>query len=275
MATRTFVLILFDATEADWLIEKAAETAVGFDAHLTALHPFNPVALASAMDAEAMIFSTMMEWEEKESAKIRAHFDDALRRNGLQGEYRAQAGPFAAEAFLLGGCRSADAVLLGATADRSPDDRVLAHRIVRDAGRPVLVLGPKSTLSGPARRIVIGWNETREATRAAHDAIGMAARGAEITLVSLHARASDLVPGLTGQGDLAAALDRVGFSVTTSERPSTAESHATDLVRFAQEIDADLLATGAFGHSQIYDMLVGAVTRDLLDDAPLPVLFSR
>lgn len=275
MATRTFVLIIFDGTEADWLVEKAAETAVGFDAHLTALHPFNPVVFTSVMGAEPIIFSTMLEWEETTSANIRTQFDDTLRKNGLQGEYRGQTGLYGAETFLLGGTRSADVVILGATAGRSPDDRVLVHRIVRESGRPVLALGKDKGLTGPANRIVIGWTDTREATRAAHDAIGLAAPGAEITLVSLHTKASEVGPGLTGQEDLAAALDRAGFSVTIADRPATAEERAEELIRFALEVDADLLVTGAFGHSQIYDMLVGAVTRDLLEQAPLPILLSH
>lgn len=275
MATRTFALILFDAISATWLIEKAVETAVGFNAHLTALHPFNPVVFTDGTGGDPMIFATMLEWDEKESAKIRAQFDETLRKNGLQGEYRAQKGLYGSESFLLGGTRGADMVIVATTADCSPDDRVLAHRMIREAGRPVLVLGQESSLCAPAKRIVIGWTETREATRAAHDVLGLAASGADITLVSLHSKASDVTPGLTAREDLAAAFDRAGFSVTIAERPATAEDRVAELVRFAREVDADLLATGAFGHSQVYDLFIGAVTRDLVDRAPLPILISR
>ena len=275
MTTRTLALLLFDTASAEWLIEKAAETASGFDAHLTALHPFNPVVVPSAIGAEPMIVSTMLEWEETESTTIRTHFEEVLRRNGLQGEYRAQTGLYGAESFLLGGTRAADMIILGTTKEISPDDRVLAHRLIREAGRPALILGKKTRFPNPAKQIVVGWTETREATRAVHDMIGLAAPGAEITLVSLHAKASEVAQGLTSREDLAAALYRVGFSVTIADRPATAEARAEELVRFARELNADLLVTGAFGHSQVYDMLIGAVTQDLLDDAPLPVLMSR
>ena len=275
MTNHTFLLIVFDKAEAEWLIDKAAETASGFDAHLTVLHAFNPVIFTAGIEAEPVIFSTMLDWEESESAAIRSKVEEALRRNGLQGEYRAQTGLYGAETFLLAGSRAADVVVMGATADRSPDDRVLAHRLIREAGRPVLVLGRAAVLAAPAQRIVIGWTETREAARAAHDALGMAAAGAEITLASLHGRASDVAPGLSGREDLAAALDRAGFAVTVMDRPASADARAEELLRCAREADADLLVTGAFGHSQIYDMLVGAVTRDLLDEAPIPILVSR
>jgi len=275
MTTRTLALVLFDTASAEWLIEKAAETALGYDAHLIALHPFNPVLFTSGIGAEPMIVSTMLEWEETESKTIRTQFEEVVRRNGLQGEYRAQTGLYGAERFLLSSTRAADMVILGATAENSPDDRVLAHRLIREIGRPALILGKKTGLPTPPKQIVVGWTETREATRAVHDMTGLAAPGAQITLISLHARASEVEPGLTAREDLAAALDRAGFSVTTTDRPATAEERAEDLVRCALEIDADLLVTGAFGHSQVYDMLVGAVTRDLLESAPLPVLMSR
>lgn len=139
----------------------------------------------------------------------------------------------------------------------------------------MLVLGREASLAAPPRRIVIGWADTREATRAAHDAMALAAPGAEITLVSLHARADEVAVGLTGREDLAKALDRAGFGVTIAERPASREDRADALVHIAKETGAELLATGAFGHSQLYDLLIGAVTRDLLEQAPLPILLSR
>lgn len=275
MKNRTFLLVVFDRTEAEWLIDKAADTASGFDAHLTVLHPFTPVIFPGGFEAEPMIFSTILDWEETESAAIRSKVEDVLRRNGLRGEYRAQTGLYGAEAFLLAGARAADTVVIGATGDRSPDDRILAHRLIREAGRPVLVLGRNAALAGPAQRIVMGWTETREAARAVHDATGMATPGAEITLLSLHGRASEVSTGLSAREDLATAFDRAGFRVTVTERPANADDRAAELLRCAREMGADLLVTGAFGHSQVYDMLVGAVTPELLNEAPVPTLLSH
>ncbi len=275
MTVRTLAVILFDVAEAAWLVEKAAEVALGFDSHILALHPFSPVIWAGGLDGEAVYFASMMAWEEKESARIRAQVDEVLRRNGLRGEYRAQTELYGAEPFLMAGVRGADAVILGATADHSPDGRLLAQRVVRDAGRPALVLGKQARLRAPARRMVIGWTDTREATRAAHDALGFAAKGAEISVVSFHARAGSLGEGLTGRDDLAAALNRAGFKVEVADQMSSGDELPLSLTRFAQEREADLLATGAFGHSQLYDLLVGAVTRELMDYPDVPVLLSR
>lgn len=275
MAVRTFAVVPFDMTQARWLIDKAAEVALGFDAHLIALHPFNPVVWVNGVGADPTIYSSMLDWEEKESAKIRALCEEVLRRNGLPGEFRAQTSLYGAEGFLMDAARAVDVVILGATDSCSPDDRLVAQRVVRESGRPALVLGQTARLTGPAKRVVIGWTDTRESARAAHDVLGLVAPGAEITLLSCHARASELSPGLTARDDLAAALDRAGFRVTVSDRMSSTDALPEALIRFSREVEAELLATGAFGHSQIYDLLVGAVTRDLLDEAAMPVLLSH
>ena len=275
MSVRTLAVVLFDAAEATWLVERAAEVALAFDAHLIGLHPFSPVIWATGLGGEAVYFATMQEWEEREAGKIRVLFDEVLRRNGLQGEFRAQGDLYGAEPFVVGGVRGADVVILAETAERSPDGRLLAQRVVRDSGRPALIMGMNARLRVPARRAVIGWTDTREATRAAHDALRLVAPGAEIALVSFHGRASEVARGLSGRDDLAAALARAGFKVEVADQLSTSDDLPDALVHFARDRDAELLVTGAFGHSQIYDLLVGAVTRDLMDFAALPILLSR
>jgi nucleotide-binding universal stress UspA family protein len=47
------------------------------------------------------------------------------------------------------------------------------------------------------------------------------------------------------------------------------------LAHEAFEMGADMIATGAFGHSRAYDFVIGAATRNLLSDAKLPVMFSK
>ena len=40
------------------------------------------------------------------------------------------------------------------------------------------------------------------------------------------------------------------------------------------ERGADLIVTGAFGHSKVYDFVIGATTTHLLESMTSPVLFS-
>lgn len=277
MSIHTICCILFDSAEAEHLIDQACTLALGHDAHLVAVHPYTPVIYFSGIGAEPMVFASIQDWEQAESDRIQERFEDALRRNGLNGEFRRQSTLYASEAFVLSSARGADLVLMGGNgaSSRSPDDQAMAERVIRNLGRPVLVMPPGARLGGPAQRLVVGWSDTREATRAAHDALDIAAPGATVDLVSLLSRPGDNPPGLDSRDDFAAALDRRGFRAVTSDRLSTATSRGEDLLQVAQEKNADLLVTGAFGHSQVYDFVIGAVTRHLLQHATLPVLLSK
>ena len=76
-------------------------------------------------------------------------------------------------------------------------------------------------------------------------------------------------------GILSRALDRHGFKTEVVARTASRGQVAEELEEIAFEADADLIVTGAFGHSRLYDFVIGAVTLDLMRNSRLPVLFSR
>jgi nucleotide-binding universal stress UspA family protein len=277
MRPKTISVILFDEDEAKWLIEQTTALAAACDAHVIALNPFSPILYAGGFATDPTVFGTLQEWETEQSQALRTAFEDRLRRDGVAGEFRSQESMFGAEPFLLSAARGSDLVVIGANRPdrRSLDERTLVERLIRDMGRPVMMLSPEKALGGFAKRLLIGWSETREATRAAHDALALAAPGAEIELVTITAHEGDHVPGLSPREDLAAALDRHGFKVRVTDRIEGAENRANDLVAAADAAKADLLVSGAFGHSRTYDFVIGAVTRDLLSKAERPLFLSK
>jgi nucleotide-binding universal stress UspA family protein len=52
-------------------------------------------------------------------------------------------------------------------------------------------------------------------------------------------------------------------------------SSAAELVKFAQEDGADLLVTGAYGHSRLGEWIFGGVTRGLIATSPICCLMSH
>ena len=277
MPVKSLALVVLDVHEADWLIAKACAMASALDAHLTVLHAFRPVFLSGVIGPEPMIYSTIQHWERDESDKIAAMFDTEVKATPVLADFRRHAEPFGAETFFLAAARAADLVIVGTngTLTRTPDDRSLIERLIRTLGRPVLVLHPDAAFTGLAQRIVIGWSDTREATRAAHDALALAAPGARIELAAIVANPEDVVPGIDSKADFAAALDRLGYGVTIEERHGAPHDRGDALLGAAAAFHADLIAAGAFGHSPIFDFVVGTVTRTLLAGARVPVLLSR
>ncbi len=274
MTLGTIALVLFDRSEAEWLIPLGCETARAFDAHLIGVHPHQPVPLYFGPEADLGLMQAIRELRQAEVAEIETIFVEATRRADIRGELRCQPEAFpGAETYLMASVRGADFVALGLPGSgRSVSGGDSLSRIlIRYSGRPVLVLPHKTGLSTPPERILVGWSDTREATRAAHDALTLAAPGASVDLLSM----GEAADGLDSREDFAAALDRRGFRATLVDREAGARERGDALLAVAKERDAQLIATGAFGHSQFYDFVIGAVTNHLLEHANLPVLLSK
>jgi len=78
-----------------------------------------------------------------------------------------------------------------------------------------------------------------------------------------------------GAADLAAYLALHGVNVDLATfRPIDREVGA-GLLKAAMDFGADLLAMGAYSHSRLRQLILGGVTRHVLENADLPVIMSR
>ena len=172
--------------------------------------------------------------------------------------------------FLVEQARAGDVVVVGRPAKDDAEDVMLgvaASDIVLGVGRPVLVVPPGvERMSG--KRVVVAWKDTREARRAVIDALPFLKAAEEVFI----AGAGDETPLATVQ-DVASYLARYGIVAKPVVEALTDGRPATALLRIAQRVNADLIVTGAFGHSRMRQWVFGGVTRDLLDHAGVPVLF--
>jgi nucleotide-binding universal stress UspA family protein len=183
-------------------------------------------------------------------------------------EWRHALGP--ATDSVLQQARAADLIVVGrpgrdgrALGSMAPD----GGDLVMDAGRPVLFVPPHvDSLS--AKRIVIGWKDTREARRAVWDGLPFLKRAKEVLVVSVDvdSDSADDVAGYLGCHDVEACA---------LVRPGSTNAAADEIVRIAQQEGADLIVCGAYGHSRTREWIFGGVTRDLLDRAPLCCLMTH
>jgi nucleotide-binding universal stress UspA family protein len=170
--------------------------------------------------------------------------------------------------------RSADLVLLGQK--MKPGDAYNAldpGSAILKLGRPTLVV-PEGVNALRAEHVVIGWKDTREARRAVRDALPFLHQATRVTVVEA-----------CGPGEEKSALDRLddvgrylmnhrikaGPKVMLEQKGSGAEQ----LLRIAREERADLLITGAYGHSRLGEWIFGGMTRELLATSPICCLMSH
>ena len=75
--------------------------------------------------------------------------------------------------------------------------------------------------------------------------------------------------------DIAVALDRHGAKVGILHTDSSSLAIGDELLNEATNSGSDLIVTGGFGHSRMYDFVMGAATTHLLKYMTVPVLLSH
>jgi nucleotide-binding universal stress UspA family protein len=71
-------------------------------------------------------------------------------------------------------------------------------------------------------------------------------------------------------------LARHGLKVSADRTVTDGSiSYADALLAYASDTGADLLVTGGYGHSRARELIMGGVSRELLDHMTLPVLMSH
>jgi len=207
-------------------------------------------------------------------ADYRAQFDDTVRRHGIRPESEWRSLPYLSSEVGVH-AYYADLVVIARPepAGQTAGPPGLAESLVLSSGRPIILFPPSGTVSR-VRRILVGWNATRESIRAVADALPLLAKAEAVeVLVADPERQSG--HGQEPGADIARHLARHGAQVGVRRLSSGEKDVGRLLLSQADAFGADLLVMGAYGHSQLSEWVFGGVTRTVLYEAGLPVLMSR
>ncbi len=157
---------------------------------------------------------------------------------------------------------------------RSFDAPAVIEAALFQGRAPVIVLPEDDTPLEMPKRITLAWNESIEAMTAARQALPLLAAADEVDLLIV-----DPAPHSADRADpgseLSKLLTRHGAKVTISVIPKTTHRISDIIERHAVEQNADLLVMGAYGHSRFREAILGGATRNLLEQASLPVLMAH
>jgi nucleotide-binding universal stress UspA family protein len=136
-----------------------------------------------------------------------------------------------------------------------------------DTGRPVLVAPPQPPAS-VGGDVDIAWNRSAAAARALSMAMPLFDKADRIRLVYVETGAKQ---GPSAE-EAAAYVERHGFAVEVKTVAPHREGVGTALLRYAQTQNSSLLVMGAYSHSRLREIVLGGVTRHVLENATMPVL---
>ena len=262
-------------------IDLAVNLAERFAAHLVGLYPLPvpvPPSHLGYYDPALLdpFFRELREKAQEEAEKQRQAFEQAARQRGLTPEWRMVDEGLEADPALH--ARYADLTIVGQLDPDRGDSELLRPRpehVTLASGRPILVVPYAGRYETVGRRVLIGWNATREAARAVNDAMPLLAGADFVTVLTIDAREGPDAHGELPGADISLHLARHGVKAEIERTVSAGIPAGDVLLSRAADLGADLLVIGAYGHSRVRELLLGGATRSILQSMTLPVLMSH
>jgi nucleotide-binding universal stress UspA family protein len=151
-------------------------------------------------------------------------------------------------------------------------DRLIIEAALFDSGRPVLVVPYRLRGGIKLDRVLVCWDGSRSAARAAGDALPFLkrAKAVEIVIVGDEVKSNE-IPG----ADIANHLARHGIKVDVKEIVEPFGDPESVLLSYPAESSADIMVMGAYGHSRWREFVLGGVTRTILSRMTIPTLMSH
>ncbi|MBL8327443.1 MAG: universal stress protein [Rubrivivax sp.] len=294
------VVHVFDEKISRPVFDLASSLAADLGASLTAALVATPAIAGVGLSAETASLTRRLAQEQRSTLleigdRLAA---GARQRHGIAVDLRFVGGePIEA---LQSFARTSD-LLITAQRDPTTDEGLStgqSARLLVGSACPVLnvpYVGLVSGNSGPSdalplRRALLAWSDTRESARAVRDALPLLSRADHVELVSFatdaqgdgasqRASLEKVVAYLARHGVKAQpTLLRQGESSAGERmrRGSVPDVHVAEaLLSHAADTQADFIVMGGYGHSRLWELVLGGVTRTMLETMTVPVLMSH
>ena len=280
MSYKTILAILDTEDNSGAVADFAFAIAAESDAHVIGLHAetIAAVPLIAPMEIpDPVAVQALQDMAHSETVEVERIFRARGEASGASFEWRAFATSTGyGSAPLIESARSAD-LLIASQADplKPSDSHVDIDNYLFESGRPVLMIPFVMRQPKPIKRVLVAWNGSREAARAAFDALPILKAAAEVEIFSVDPVDNALQSAAVAGADIAAALSRHGVKVTLATAQSVDKSASAVIENRLSDSSIDLLVMGAYTHSRLWQLIFGGTTRTLLQSMTALTLLSR
>lgn len=281
MSIKTILVSLNAKDRADVVLRIACELAREHEAHLIGIYvvpDVKPVAMFEAYLATDF-FEEQQKHFDRCGDKMQRLFKKETAKYSLTSEWvqvRASNQILADDVIALSG--QADLIVINQTEawatslDPEPD---FADRLIMASGRPVLMVPNSGEFRTVGKKVIIGWKPTREAVRAVHDALPMLVKSENVILVTIDTQDASYAEASPSTHQMVEMLRRHGINAAEQAVVISDIPVEEALLNEAAVHGSDLIVVGAYGHSRLRELLLGGVTRFLLNHSTVPVLMSH
>lgn len=274
MTFKTLLVHLDSLESGEQRLRYAAELAGMFGASVTALYVDNwalwVAASAYGPEFTPAIIDTQRAAADARLLQAKARFERVANESAVVLHWINEEGDTAEK--IRAHAAYADLVVVGGCGENDGGEAGVNDRIILGSGRPVLLL-PSDVAGVCLKKIVVGWDGSREAARVLSDALPLLQRAGQVSVVTVVSPA-DAEQRLGDLQKVSAYLRAQGIVAETS-LVEVGKSNGESLLAEVERAGADLLLIGGYGHSRWREIFLGGCTRHVLRNAELPVLISH
>lgn len=273
MSYKTIVVHLDARPRSSERLDLACQLAAQFDAHVVGLYAPGAPRIPSYALAEAgpalrdLVAKRVVDSAREAEQRFRAAAQQRAEWRSAEGD---------AGLALRLHARYADLVVAAQPqADDEGDLIGLADDLALSAGRPVLFHPYAGSFPTVGKRVLIAWDGGREAARAVSDALPLLRRADAVEVAVFDPQRARRNHGAQPGADVALFLARHGVKVTVHTQSGAGYDVGAQILSRAADTSADLIVMGAYGHARVRELVLGGVTRTVLEAMTVPVLMSH
>ena len=279
MSYKTILVHVDGSKRAAERVKVAARIALAENAHLIgiAITGVSKFIYQSGLIGEAYVdVAPYQEILQQRAQNALAEFEQAVAGTGLTSfEKRIVDDEAAAGTSVQARC--GDLVVIGQIDPNDPSPTVLSdfpEQVVLHAGKPVLIVPYAEQFDAIGKNVLISWNGSVAASRALSSAIPLLRRAETVQVVIFNPENESDIDAEQSGSDLVHHLARHGIE-TQLQLQTTTLDLGNALLSLAADVNCDLLVMGGYGHSRFREILLGGVTRTVLESMTVPVLMSH
>jgi nucleotide-binding universal stress UspA family protein len=258
-------------------VDVACRLAITFDAHVVGLFVEPSIRLPAMAFGDAFVaeIGDMALAAARELGNTaQATFESAVKASGhAKSEWRVTGGDRAAAVAVQ--ARYADLVVINQTDANDPGASHFADSVLLALNRPALLVPHAGTVKTLGDNVLVCWNASAEAARAVSDALPLLKRASKVSVMAVEGRPSPEGHGERPGADIALFLSRHGVRAEVMPTPSGGIDVGNVILSRAYDLGTDLIVMGAYGHARVREMVLGGVTRTILESMTVPVLMSH
>jgi nucleotide-binding universal stress UspA family protein len=273
MAYKTILVHVDPSPESDRRVKLAVRVADLFDGSVNGLgaEAWAPVAASGYAAVDGAVLEAVRQRIAMDLPAAERRFHDLTA--GRKGDRWMACEDYPARVLALE-ARGADLIVAGRpTPGASSTFAAKPAELIMQAGGPVLLAADNDAVFS-GERVVVAWKDSPEARRALADALPFLMRAQRVFVISV-AGDTETVIDQFGMNDVVRRLSRHGVEAVIDVVHRGRATVADALEIAASHHGADLIVTGAYGHSRLREWALGGVTEDLIAASSKFVLFSH